>query len=278
MSGSPPLTSPASLPPVPTAPRTTNSARPVALISGASSGIGAALAEALAAKGHALVLAARRTELLAAVAERAGVPRDDVLCVTCDVTEEPAVAELVRSAVLWRGRLDVVVACAGEYLRKPAAELERADLDRALGVNFFGAFRLAQAALPALRESGGHLVLVNSFDAKKGMPLEAAYVAAKCALAGYAGVLRQEERGVHVCTVFPGRVDTPMIRHLDVPRISAKIPPERVARAVLRALATRRAEVIVPWTCRLLQVADVVSPRLADGLVRLLRLEGRPRE
>jgi uncharacterized protein len=111
------------------------------------------------------------------------------------------------------------------------------------------------------------------------MPQDGAYAAAKAALAAYAAALRQcvHGRGVHVCTVFPGRVDTPMIATLDVPAISAKIPADRVARAVLRALRRQRPEVVVPWHCRLLLWSDVLSPRFGDWLVRVLRLDGRPR-
>ena len=120
-------------------------------------------------------------------------------------------------------------------------------------------------------------MFVTSFDAKKPMPHEGAYAAAKAAVATYAAALRQalHGRGVHVCTVFPGRVDTRMIANLRVPAISAKIPPARVAKAILRAIRRRSPEVVVPWHCRLLLWGDMLSPRLSDWLVRVLRLDGR---
>lgn len=95
-----------------------------------------------------------------------------------------------------------------------------------------------------MAQGSGHIVLVTSMDAKKGIPRDAPYVAAKFALAGFGDVLRQElyGSGVAVTTLFPGRVDTPMIEHLKVPWISAKISPEVVARATVRAIVRRQPE------------------------------------
>ena len=251
--------------------------RPVAVVSGASSGIGAALARLLAAQGHDVALLARRRsaldEVAAAVVAAGGQAHVEVV----DLTDAVAVARAMASVRAWRPQLDVVVANAGVYQRGLATAVRREHLEAALRDNFWTAFHLVEATLPLLRaRRRGQLVFVNSFDAKKGLPMDAAYAAAKAALASYAASLRQALRsdGVGVCTVFPGRVDTPMVDAVQVPAISAKIPPERVARAVLAALRWRRAEVIVPWHIRPLWWLDVVSPRLADWLVARLRLDG----
>ena len=254
--------------------------RPAALVTGASSGIGRALAIELARAGHAVALAARRADALEQVAGEVRALGGTALVVPCDVTDAAAVARLVATAVAAFGGLDVVIANAGEYARLPATSITRADLDRAFAVNFFGAFDLAAAALPhLLAQRAGHLVLMASFDSKKPMPHDGAYAAAKAALATWAAALRQGVRGsgVHVCTLFPGRVDTPMVGDLAVPAISAKIPAARVARAVLRALRRRSPEVVVPWHCRFLHWAEVLSPRLGDWLVAALRLDGHGR-
>lgn len=249
---------------------------PVALVSGASSGIGRALALELCAAGYAVVGIARRQapldEWAAAVAARGGTALAEV----ADCTDPAAVAQAVTTAVRWRGRLDVVVANAGVYHRGAADQLTAAALQQALEDNLWSAFHLATAVLPHLRARRGQLWFVNSFDAKKGLPLDSAYVAAKCALAGYAATLRQALRpaGVHVGSVFPGRVDTPMLTELALPWASPKISAERVARAVRRGIRARRAEVVVPWWCLPLGWAEVVSPRFADWLVRRLRLDG----
>lgn len=252
----------------------------MALVTGASSGIGAAIAAALAADGYVVVLAARRAATLEHVAAALRACGATVATEVCDVTDAAAVARMVQSVLARTGRLDVVVANAGSYLRRPADQITRADFEASFAVNFWGAFHVVQAALPHLLARGaGHLVLMTSFDARKALPHDGAYAAAKAALASYAGALRQtvRGRGVHVCTLFPGRVDTPMCDGLEVQAISAKIPAARVARAVLRAIHKRRAEVIVPWHCRLLLWADTLSPRLGDWFVRVLGLDGRER-
>jgi short-subunit dehydrogenase len=101
-------------------------------------------------------------------------------------------------------------------------------------------------------------------------------VVAKFALGGLGEVFRQELRGtgVRVTTVFPGRVDTPLIDDVEVPWISAKVPPEAVARATVRAIQRNRAEVIVPFQARALYYLNTFCPRLGDWVVRTFRLEG----
>lgn len=233
----------------------------------------------MARAGHAVALVARRADPLARVAAAITANGGQALALPGDATDGSAMAHAVESATVWHGRLDLVVANAGVYSRGLATAVDRAALEAALRDNFWSAFHTVAPALAALRRSRGQIVFVNSFDAKKGLPMDAAYVVAKAALAGYAGTLRQALRGdgVNVLSVFPGRVDTPMLERVDVPAISAKIPPQRVARAVVRALRARRAEVIVPWPCRFLWWCDVLSPRLGDWLVRILRLDGRLR-
>ncbi|HEX6811485.1 MAG TPA: SDR family NAD(P)-dependent oxidoreductase [Planctomycetota bacterium] len=257
-------------------PRSTASS--TALITGASSGIGEALAVELAAAGCSVALAARDLEQLERVAAGIRQQGGTAVAFRCDVSDHAAVERLVAATLAAFGRLDVVVANAGTFVRKPDTDLTRSDFDAALAVNLFGAVHLAAASLPHLLGQGsGHLVFVTSFDARKPMPHEGAYAAAKAAVAAYAAALRQtlHGRGVHVCTVFPGRVDTRMVANLRVPAISAKIPPVVVAQAIVRAIRRRSAEVVVPWRCRLLLWSDVISPRLGDFLVRVLRLPGR---
>ncbi len=226
-----------------------------------------------------MALVARRgpeLELLAAaIRERGG----DAMAVVADATDPEAIAAAVRSVVTRWGRLEVAVANVGVYRRGLAIECSRADLEDSLRDNFWSAFHLSESVLPHLRASRGQLVFVNSFDAKKCMPCDAAYSAAKAALASFGASLRQAvgPAGVNVCSVFPGRVDTEMLAGLEVPRISRKIPAARVARAVCRAIRRRRSEVVVPWSILPLWWIDVLSPRLADWLVRALALDGRLR-
>ncbi len=249
----------------------------VALITGASSGIGRATAWALSRAGARVALVARREAALQALAAEIGPQR--ALAVPADVTDRQAVQQAVQRARSHFGRLDILIANAGVYVRCPIRDLTPEVLERSLAVNFYGSVYPVLAALPHLLAQGsGHIVLVTSMDAKKGIPPDAPYVAAKYALSGFGDVLRQElyGTGVDVTIVFPGRVDTPMIADLDVPWISAKIPPETVARAILKAIRRRRAEVIVPPQAYLLVAFQGIAPRLADWAVRFFHLEGRP--
>ena len=249
----------------------------VAIVSGASGGIGRATALALAAEGARPVLAARNEERLRAVAAEIETSGGEALVVPTDVARREQTEHLVREALDRWGRVDVVVANAGQYIRCPVRELSAEVVERSLAVNFYGGLHLALAALPSLLAQGrGHLIFVTSMDGKKGIPPDAPYVAAKFALTGLAEVMRQELRGsgIAVTTVLPGRVDTPMIADLQVPWISAKIPPEAVARAIVRAVYHPKPEVIVPRLAKMLVYLNTLSPRLGDWAVRAFRLEG----
>lgn len=249
----------------------------VAIVTGASSGIGRATALALAGEGMHVALAARNVGALEEVARAIEGLGSEALVVPTDVTRQDQVRGLVeRTLDRWQ-RLDVVVSNAGVYVRCPVAQLTVAEVERSMAVNFYGGLYLVLAALPhLLRQRRGHLVLVTSLDGKKGLPPDAPYAAAKFALSGFGEVLRQELHGtgIHATTVFPGRVDTPMLDGLEVPRISAKIPPKAVARAIVRAIRRPRPEVVVPVYILALVYVNTLSSRLGDWFVRRLRLEG----
>jgi short-subunit dehydrogenase len=176
------------------------------------------------------------------------------------------------------GRIDIAICNAGIYLRHLVREARLEEYEQCMAVNFYGTVRLVRAVLPHMLERrSGHIVVVSSVDGKKGLPLDVPYVASKFALVGFADVLRQELRGtgVHASTILPGRVDTPMIDHLKVPFVSAKISPERVAVAIIQAIRHKRAETIVPsFGPRMLVIVSSILPRLGDWLVRIFRLEG----
>lgn len=249
----------------------------VAVVTGASSGIGRAIALALAQEGARLVLAARRREALEEVAAEIERLGRKALVVQTDVTEDKQVGRLIEATVECFGRIDIVIANAGVYYRGEIAGLTPDVFQKSMDVNFMGAVRPILAALPYLyAQNSGHIVLMCSMDGKKGIRTDGPYVAAKYAMAGFGDVLRQELRGtgIDVSIVFPGRVDTPMIENISVPRISQPVSAETVARAVLGAIRHRRAEVVVPFRARFLQYAHLVSPRLSDWAIQFLRLEG----
>lgn len=248
-----------------------------AIVTGASSGIGRATALALARQGAHVALVARNESALEEVARAIWDLEREALVIPTDVTRREQVERVVAEVIARWGRVDILVANAGQYIRRRIVEVAIADLERAMAVNFYGAVYGVLAALPHMLARGsGHIVLVSSVDGKKGLPIDAPYVSAKFALAGFGEVMRQELRGtgVHVTTVFPGRIDTPLIEDLKVPWVSPKYPADLVARAIVRGVKRRRAEVYVPAFYRLFVILSVFSPRLSDWLARVSHLEG----
>lgn len=249
----------------------------VAIVTGASAGIGRATAVALAKEGACLALASRNSEALSALAEELKAAGRQVLVIPTDVTQREQVEGLVQKVIAQWGRVDILVSNAGEYIRAPIVELDPATIQHSLDVNFFGGVYCVKAVLPhMLTQKSGHIVFVTSMDGKIGLPPDAPYVSAKFALTGFCEVLRQEvrESGISVTNVLPGRVDTVMIEELKFAWISPKISPESVAAAILNGIRKRKPIVIIPPAAKLLYYINVFAPSLSDRLSKLFRLEG----
>lgn len=249
----------------------------VAIVTGASSGIGRATALALAEQGGWVALASRNGEALSALAEELKRQGRQVIVIPTNVTQREQVEALVEEVLAQWGRVDILISNAGEYIRAPITDLDPADLQRSLDVNFFGGVYCVKAVLPhMLAKKSGHIVFVTSMDGKIGLPPDAPYVSAKFALTGFCEVLRQEvhDSGIAVTNVLPGRVDTVMVEDLKFAWISPKILPESVAAAILNGIRKRKPIVIVPPQAKLLYYINVFAPTLSDRLSRLFHLEG----
>jgi NAD(P)-dependent dehydrogenase (short-subunit alcohol dehydrogenase family) len=251
----------------------------VALVTGASRGIGRATALALARQGSRVVVTSRNLDgSLDALAEEIRSEGGKAFAIPADVSRPEDVRRLVRETIDRCAMIDIAVCNAGVYIRRSVKDLQVGEIERAMGINFYGTVHVIEAVLPLMLVRGtGHIVAVTSVDGRKGLPPDGAYVASKFATTGYMDVLRQELHGtgVYATTILPGRVDTNMIADLDVPFVSPKISSERVARAVVRAIGQRRREIIIPfWGPKALVVLNAVSPAVGDWLVRLFRLEG----
>jgi short-subunit dehydrogenase len=251
------------------------------ILTGASSGIGKSTAALLARTKCRLCLVGRNESALAEVASTVSALGGSAIVRIADVANETSMNHVIESTERELGPIDFAISCAGQYIRSTPESLTSRLVRDSMEVNFQGALNLFLPVLPGmLRRRRGHLLAVTSVDGRKGLPLDAPYVAAKFALTGFLDSLRQDLRssGVRVTTVLPGRVDTPMIGDLDVPMMSRKITPDRVARVIVRSLAGRGGEVLVPyWGPKTLLIATALSPRLADMLIRVFRLEGTPR-
>jgi serine 3-dehydrogenase (NADP+) len=253
----------------------------VVIITGASSGIGAAAARAFADAGARVVLAARDEQRLAAVAREL---RGPALVVPTDVANRAAVDALVERAVGEFGGVDIVVNNAGVGLAAPVAELSVADFERALAVDLLGPLALTQAALPYMRQQGrGQLIYVSSVVGLRALPYLGGYAAAKAALDRLTEALRVELRGsgVAVTLVRPGTTRTGFAEHRlgsgrERRRVRARAAtPEQVARALVRAAAREPRVAYVTWADRLRVLFSLIAPGLADwALGRAFEWEG----
>ncbi|MGV9329310.1 SDR family NAD(P)-dependent oxidoreductase [Streptosporangium sandarakinum] len=213
------------------------------LITGASSGIGAATARAMAAAGARLVLAGRDPGRLDAVAAGTGGR-----ALAGDLVTDAA--DLARRA----GPVDVLVANAGAGWAGPLETMPDDAIERLVAGNLTAPIRLTRLLLPAMVERGrGHVVFVASIAGAVGVPGEAVYAATKAGLLCFAESLRYELRGVGVSVVLPGVVDTPFFERRGTPyarRWPVPIPAERVARAIVAAVERGRTESYVPGWLR----------------------------
>jgi 3-oxoacyl-[acyl-carrier protein] reductase len=186
----------------------------VALVTGASRGIGRAIASRLAAQGALVVAAARATHADAAVAElTAAGGRAEAL--TVDVTETAALERVPADIVSRHGRLDILVSNAGITRDQLLLRMKREDWDAVLATNLTATFVLAQAALrPMLKQRGGRIIAVSSVVGQMGNAGQANYAASKAGLIGFTKALAREvaSRGITVNVIAPGMIDTDMTR------------------------------------------------------------------
>ncbi len=263
--------------------RLRNLAGRVVVVTGASSGIGAATAVACGRAGMRVTLAARRAARLAAVAARVTAAGGEARVVPTDVGDAAAVRALVDGTVEAWGRLDVLVSNAGVGLLATVDETTPEEFERLVRVNYLAVVQGILAALPHMRrQGGGHLVNVASVVGKRASPFRAAYVASKFALVGFSEALRMELRGTGIDVTCVCPIGTATEFHdvepnrLGVPGRGGPIQsPEHVARAILRALRRPRAEVHPYPPARLMFLANAVAPGLVDRL--LMRLSPRAR-
>jgi NADP-dependent 3-hydroxy acid dehydrogenase YdfG len=216
----------------------------VAVVTGAGSGIGRAIALALSARGAQVWLVGRTARALADVADEAHRTAAPAVPCVVDLADDQAVRQLAERLRSEAGSVDVLVHSAGVIEIGPVAAASVEDLDRQYRVNLRGPYVLTQALLPLLREGGGgHVVFVNSSVWQAAGANVAQYAATKFGLKAFADSLRAEVNadGVRVLTVYPGRTATPMGRAVHAAegkpyRPDTLAQPEDVAAMVLAAI------------------------------------------
>ncbi len=232
----------------------------VVAITGATAGIGAASARALAAEGAKVVLGARREERLQELAEELG---DRVAVVTMDVRDPEGAEELVATAVDRFGRLDALVANAGIGAYGGIMDLTDEQLRVMMDTNIAGTLWPIRAAVPRFRAAGGgDIVIVASVAGLRGAGDEAVYAATKFAQVGLAGGLDRElrEQNIRVSTLCPGGVATEFAmgagRTPDMPGLDDMLRAEDVAAAVVTVLRQPPTMRTLVWSMRSIQEAD----------------------
>lgn len=228
-----------------------------AWITGASSGIGEALAKAFVAGGGSAVLSGRNVAELERVASESGAP-DHCLILPFDTMDFAALPDKVSAAIAFRGGIDVLVNNAGISQRSLAIDTDFSVYDRIIGVDLLAPIALTQALLPHLLARGsGQLVMISSVAGKAGIPLRTAYCAAKHGLIGYSDALRTEVagQGVAVLVVAPGSVRTNVsrnalnsdgsVRGKSDAAIDNGIDPDEVAQKIWDAVAAGTREIVI---------------------------------
>lgn len=224
---------------------TESQARGPAVVSGAGSGIGRAIALALARRGHPLALLGRRDGPLRKTLDEAG---GEGLALPCDVRDPEAVDRAAREVLDRLGAPEVVVPAAGVVAMGPVDEVDPDAFRATVETNLLGTFHLVRSFLPAMKEAGrGRLVPILSVAATRGFPGWSAYAAGKWGVRGLVAVLREElaGSGVLVTALYPGATATDLWD--EVPGEwdrSRMVPPDEVARALLHALDTREPALV----------------------------------
>jgi short-subunit dehydrogenase len=249
----------------------------VAVVTGASSGIGRATAMALVERGASVVLAARDRERLESVASSCEGAAGQTLVVPTDVSRSHDVDALVQAAIERFGRVDAWINNASVMAFGGYEQVPEHIADQVVATNLLGTMHGCRAILDHfLERERGVIINVASLYAKMTSPYVTSYVTSKFGVLGFGEVLRQELRrhaDIHVVTVLPASVDTPIFQHAAnyTGRPIRPIPPvvdlDRVVSAILRNLVSPRAEVTVGMVGRLLALAHAFAPPLYRAIV-----------
>ena len=254
----------------------------VIVITGASSGIGAATAVACAQAGMHLVLAARREEKLRQLADRLNAAGARAVPVVCDVRRDADVHALIERTVDAFGRLDVMFANAGYGLFAKVIDTTDQQMRDIFETNFFGTVRCIQAAVPLIRRTSdqGHILICSSAASEISVPMYGFYAATKAAQDSIGGALRAELAGrqIAVSTIHPIGTHSEFFNVVEQESANAghglNTPTalmhstDRVAKAVLRCLRRPRPEVWPSATIRLALAAATASPAFGAWLLR----------
>ncbi len=228
----------------------------VAVITGASSGIGKALAFDLTESGCKVVMVARHRKNLEEIA--AEMYTEKTMVLPADVTDYTEVSSMVDQVIKEWGRIDILINCAGTFKAGGLVSLPLETMHETMEVNYKGTVNCVKASLPYMVEQGsGSIVLLSSLAGRLAFPGCSAYGASKFALYGFANIVRPElkKHGIHMMAVYPSFVDSPLVEgHIERVkksfffRISRDFSPQKVSRAIMKGLIKKKREMVLPPT------------------------------
>lgn len=251
----------------------------VVVITGASTGIGYACAEAFGIAGASIVLAARSTEALQAALLQLQQKNIPCIAVPTDVSIESDCKNLISKAVEAYGQIDVLVNNAGISMRALFIDVDLDVLKKLMDVNFWGTVYCSKYALPYLIKSKGSLVGISSVSGKKGVPARTGYAASKFAMEGFLESVRIENlyKDLHVLVVSPGFIATGIRQssltsdgsaQKDSPRNeAAMMTPKTAATAIVKATVHRKRDLVLTSQGRLVVLLDKFFPSFMDKMV-----------
>lgn len=252
------------------------------IITGASSGLGAALAYGFAAEGAHLALLARSAGRLEEVAKRCQELGGRALAVPGDVTRPEDCARLLEAVVSEFGAVDYLVANAGVSMWARFDEVEDLEVFRHLmEVNYLGVVNCVHYALPHLKQSSGMIVAVSSIQGKISVPMHTGYCASKHALQGFCDALRMELEGsgVDVLTVLLHWLRGTELRQNALggdgkargegsrKHSSESVSIEEASGAIMNAMGKRQRELVIPWKLKMLLGLQAILPQAAESLI-----------
>ena len=254
-----------------------------ALVTGASSGIGRALALRLAREGARVALVARRGDELEQLADEIRAARGQAAVLPCDVSDAAQVADTAARAHAEWGGIDLLINNAGYGHHRTFLEWSIEDMERMMRVNYFGTLYFTKAILPQMVEQRrGFVVFVASVAGKIAPPEESAYAATKHAMVGLASSLslEVEDAGVHVLTVCPGVIRTPFFDAEALARMApaarkGMVEADGLVDAILDALAKGRHEITHPGGIAPAYVIQAFAPEFMRRMVKRNTIDAR---
>lgn len=248
----------------------------VVIVTGASSGIGEAVAREFAKQGSKVVLAARSEKKLAEIINDINIQKGEAIFVKTDVSKEEECKKLIEETVAKYGTVNILVNNAGISMRAVFDDVDLKVLHRLMDVNFWGTVYCTKYALPYLVANKGSVIGVSSVAGFHGLPGRTGYSASKFAMHGFLETLRIEnlKRGLHVMIIAPGFTATEIRKHAltadgseqgESPRNEEKLKsPEYVAKCVLKGIRKRKRNKILTWDGRITALFQRILPRVID--------------